>query len=522
MATYEQAMASQQRRIQRHILRHASYLREIFYLQQNRSMLDFDDWQQIENKERAQFVAQHGLKVDDPRLVSSTLSLKRPGSANGLPDAIKRPAPAQLKPSVARLHKPKPKPTVDPTVERDLLQHEARLVERIRAIQTQGLWSQPRLPKVAEPPRQKLHFDYMLEEMAWMAEDFRQEKRWKLAVARHLAYACKHSYDQRAAVKEAERRTRLATRRHRAQAVAKKVTQYWRATLQIAEQQGALSGGEVGSTAVSPTSNGAMKHADASNSSQAFSSTASVAASNPAVVPGTTEPEPPNSGSSPPMDVTPDANPTLPDPAATVSASPEPADDVADDDEDDDYEPGESDVSDDDLSSDSDVGLDELQAAWGKPLDQVLRQQTEYLNDVQERLLEPMSEDEGEEKSRGRRRKKKTSDDKDDGDDNDELKGFLQTLAEDIGDSRGPQSLEKLEACQKQLAKFKDTAVDGLDTNVLLKARLQAQHVTGMQWWLKLYQEQCNGILLHDAPCGKAGVVSCMQNVHGCFTCAIC
>ena len=515
MATYEQAMASQQRRIQRHILRHASYLREIFYLQQNRNILDFDNWQQTENRERDQFVAQHGLKVDDPRLVSSVPPVKpakRPGSPSGLPEGPAKVAKPKL-PKPWR-HKPKPKPTVDPIVEQHLLQHEARLVERIRALQTDGQWSEPRLPKGAEPPRQKLHFDYMLEEMAWMAEDFRQEKRWKLAVARHLAYAVKHWHEQQAVVKEAQRRTRLAARRHHAQAVAKQVTQFWRATLQAAEQQGPLGEKDIASSAISPTSSEPMNQPGTSPT-QALPSAASVPASNSAVMaPSTLAPEAPNSSSSPPMDL----NPDLPTPAAPTSApdgSPEPLDDGNDDADDADYELAESDASDDELSSgDEEVELGALQVAGGEPLDSWVLGQAAYVGDVRERLIEPLSEDDdGEGKKGGRRRRgKKTGDDKDDTDDNDELKGLLQTLAEARGGSCGPHNLERLEACQKQLAKFKDTAVEGLEANVLLKQALKPHHIAGVKWWLRLYQEQCNGIVLHDALCGKwECCVGCMQ-----------
>ena len=40
-----------------------------------------------------------------------------------------------------------------------------------------------------EKPRVKAHWDYLLEEMEWMAADFYQESRWKRAAAKKCADA---------------------------------------------------------------------------------------------------------------------------------------------------------------------------------------------------------------------------------------------------------------------------------------------------------------------------------------------
>ena len=42
------------------------------------------------------------------------------------------------------------------------------------------MWSASRLPKVQEPSRTKTHWDYLLEEMNWLATDFANERRWKI------------------------------------------------------------------------------------------------------------------------------------------------------------------------------------------------------------------------------------------------------------------------------------------------------------------------------------------------------
>ena len=43
-----------------------------------------------------------------------------------------------------------------------------------------------RLPKLQEAPRPRSHWDYLLEEVQWMATDFAQERRWKVAAAKKV------------------------------------------------------------------------------------------------------------------------------------------------------------------------------------------------------------------------------------------------------------------------------------------------------------------------------------------------
>ena len=63
---------------------------------------------------------------------------------------------------------------------------EQDIIHRINELRKEGLWSASRLPKVHEQPRKKAHWDYLLEEMQWLATDFSQERRWKKAMARKV------------------------------------------------------------------------------------------------------------------------------------------------------------------------------------------------------------------------------------------------------------------------------------------------------------------------------------------------
>lgn len=63
-------------------------------------------------------------------------------------------------------------------------------MQRVSELRKLGLWSAKRLPKVQEPQRAKAHWDYLLEEMAWMATDFNQERKWKMGAARKVSFVC--------------------------------------------------------------------------------------------------------------------------------------------------------------------------------------------------------------------------------------------------------------------------------------------------------------------------------------------
>ena len=66
------------------------------------------------------------------------------------------------------------------------VRHESETLHRIAELRKSGLWSASRLPKVFEAPRKKAHWDFLLEEMQWLATDFSQEKRWKRNIAKKV------------------------------------------------------------------------------------------------------------------------------------------------------------------------------------------------------------------------------------------------------------------------------------------------------------------------------------------------
>ena len=60
---------------------------------------------------------------------------------------------------------------------------------RIEELRRVGMWSAKRMPRAGEPAREKTQRDYMLEEMQWLANDFKAEAKWKRANAKKIARA---------------------------------------------------------------------------------------------------------------------------------------------------------------------------------------------------------------------------------------------------------------------------------------------------------------------------------------------
>src|SRR5690606_34435958 len=83
-------------------------------------------------------------------------------------------------------------------MEDEILAQEASILAQIREMQQKGLWGKPNLKKTPDIERNKTHWDYLLEEMAWMANDFRDERQWKIRLARRTAkQVLKYHEDQK-------------------------------------------------------------------------------------------------------------------------------------------------------------------------------------------------------------------------------------------------------------------------------------------------------------------------------------
>ncbi|KAK2710651.1 hypothetical protein QYM36_011990 [Artemia franciscana] len=195
---------------------------ELFYLENEGDFLQFSEWSKEPNKDLQAYLDKQSLPgLQKPKAlqtgqvvtpVSLKVSLKTPGhSGPGRPSVL---TPEQLA---------------------ERAKHEAVIVQRIVELQREGLWSEKRLPKVAEPQRLKTHWDYLLEEVHWLAADFVQERKWKLAAARKCARMVQKYFQEKeqAALKaEKEQETKL---RKIASFVAREVRQFWKNVEKVSE-----------------------------------------------------------------------------------------------------------------------------------------------------------------------------------------------------------------------------------------------------------------------------------------------
>ncbi|XP_014482898.1 PREDICTED: uncharacterized protein LOC106748666 [Dinoponera quadriceps] len=104
---------------------------------------------------------------------------------------------------------------------------EAYVMQRIAELQREGLWSERRLPKVQEPARTKAHWDYLLEEMVWLAADFAQERKWKKAAAKKCARMVQKYFQEKAIQAQKAEKSQELRLKKIASFVAKEIKTFW-------------------------------------------------------------------------------------------------------------------------------------------------------------------------------------------------------------------------------------------------------------------------------------------------------
>lgn len=105
--------------------------------------------------------------------------------------------------------------------------HEANITAKVAELRKKGLWSQRRLPKVQEPSRPKTHWDYLLEEMAWLSTDFVNERRWKKNAAKKCAKMVNKYHLDKRLQKERAERMHIQHLKRLASQMAKEVRIFW-------------------------------------------------------------------------------------------------------------------------------------------------------------------------------------------------------------------------------------------------------------------------------------------------------
>ncbi|XP_051525000.1 E1A-binding protein p400-like isoform X2 [Myxocyprinus asiaticus] len=111
---------------------------------------------------------------------------------------------------------------------------ESHVHQRIAELRKEGQWSVSRLPKLQEACRPKSHWDYLLEEMQWMAADFAQERRWKMAAAKKLVRTCARYHVEQKTEERVKKEEEMRLR-HIASTIARGVDYFWSNIEQVVE-----------------------------------------------------------------------------------------------------------------------------------------------------------------------------------------------------------------------------------------------------------------------------------------------
>uniref|UniRef100_A0A8C7PII7 E1A binding protein p400 n=1 Tax=Oncorhynchus mykiss TaxID=8022 RepID=A0A8C7PII7_ONCMY len=112
---------------------------------------------------------------------------------------------------------------------------ESQVHQRISELRKEGQWSASRLPKLMDSSRPKSHWDYLLEEMQWMAADFAQERRWKMAAAKKLVRTCSRYHDEQKKMEAKFKKEEELRLRHIASTIAREVEFFWSNIEQVVE-----------------------------------------------------------------------------------------------------------------------------------------------------------------------------------------------------------------------------------------------------------------------------------------------
>mmetsp|Transcript_20127 Transcript_20127/g.28065 ORF Transcript_20127/g.28065 Transcript_20127/m.28065 type:complete len:1990 (-) Transcript_20127:136-6105(-) len=152
--------------------------------------------------------------------VNGDIKIKAEPGTQAMPPSIPTPVPG-----------PPPVPSAASAQQKTLLkeleelqQKKKRLTAMIREFQEKG---GRRMKKSAEPPRNKVHWDYLLDEMGWMSTDFNNERKWKSRLAKKIMRAAIAYHGRQQALPEREAKLELVRRRKGAAIVARLIKKFW-------------------------------------------------------------------------------------------------------------------------------------------------------------------------------------------------------------------------------------------------------------------------------------------------------
>ncbi|KYQ94123.1 myb domain-containing protein [Tieghemostelium lacteum] len=117
-----------------------------------------------------------------PTPTSTTTTLTTPMAVSTTSTVVVQPEQIPPPPPVIQRNYPPSAFVPIPPLSKELINNahnDAKILRRIHELQKQGIWGPKLLTKLPEPPRPKVHWDLLLEEMALVSEDFIRFKRLK-------------------------------------------------------------------------------------------------------------------------------------------------------------------------------------------------------------------------------------------------------------------------------------------------------------------------------------------------------
>lgn len=173
------------------------HMLELFFLDNGGNIMAYNTWKQKPNPIREEFLNQHKLEDDvgpvRPAVLKTVAQSTRAASvstpmsprAEGICSPPRLRSPTLKTRSQSRICRVGSAPAPSEEIAQQA-RHEAEIRQRMAELQHKHLSSGQRLAPVQEPNRTKTHWDYLLEEMQWLAGDFVKERRWKNASARKV------------------------------------------------------------------------------------------------------------------------------------------------------------------------------------------------------------------------------------------------------------------------------------------------------------------------------------------------
>ncbi|XP_018099649.1 E1A-binding protein p400 isoform X2 [Xenopus laevis] len=170
-----------------------------------------------------------------PSVAVSPKRILSPGASKALSPSLRSPGLARPQSQEPQSLAPVPEDAQQEALIPKPVEQESSIHQQIAELRKEGMWSPRRLPRLQEPCRTKSHWDYLLEEMSWMAADFAQERLWKQACAKKLVRtAARHCQEKQQkdtrARKEDEERLRCI-----AWLAAREIQYFWSNIEQVVE-----------------------------------------------------------------------------------------------------------------------------------------------------------------------------------------------------------------------------------------------------------------------------------------------